>query len=123
MLDAVGHRCRQILQELRCLHVEVADRILSTALLLRLVAFDLRQAADAVPLQTAMQAGAGQARDGRLQAIKAVVQRQQGVAPKGNDDGLLLRRQNRRARLLRPPHGGIGRDLPIAPLLHGGWAD
>src|SRR3712207_8265498 len=39
-------------------------------------------------------------RDGGLECIEAVVQRQQRVPPKGNNDGLLLAREHRRARLL-----------------------
>ena len=45
--------------------VEVADRIALELLLGRLVAVDLRQAADAVALQAAMQRRAGQMRDRR----------------------------------------------------------
>ena len=45
--------------------MKVADRILLEAFLLRLVGFDLRQAADAVSLQAPVQAGAGQMREGR----------------------------------------------------------
>ena len=66
--------------------VEVADRILGKSLLLKLVGFDLRHTADAVPLQAPVQAGAGQMREGRLQAVEAVVQRQQRMPPKGDDD-------------------------------------
>src|SRR3712207_475807 len=40
-------------------------------------------------------------RDGGLECIEAVVQRQQRVPPNGNNDGLLLAREHRRARLLR----------------------
>ena len=62
--------------------VEVADRVALELLLGRLVAFDLRQAADAVALQAAMQGRARQVRDRRLQGIEAVVQRQQRVPRK-----------------------------------------
>ena len=41
-------------------------------------------------------------RDGRLQSVKAVVQRQQGVLAEGDDDCLILDGQNRRLGLLRP---------------------
>ena len=47
------------------------------------VALNLGQAADAVTLQAAVQAGAGQMRDRGLQAVKAVVQRQQRVTAEG----------------------------------------
>src|SRR3712207_3741962 len=39
-------------------------------------------------------------RDGGLEGIEAVVQRQERVAPERNHDGLLLDREHRRARLL-----------------------
>lgn len=96
--------------------VEVADRIWLEALLLGLVAFDLRQAADAMSLQAPVQAGAGQMRDRGLQPVEAIIQRQQGMPPKSDDDRLFPRRQRGRARLLRS-HGGVGRRLPITPLL------
>ncbi|AMB45849.1 hypothetical protein Y590_13085 [Methylobacterium sp. AMS5] len=102
--------------------MEVADRILLEALLLGLVAFDFRQAADAVPLQAPVQAGAGQMGDRGLQTVEAVVQRQQGMPPESDDDRLLLRCQNGRARLLRT-HGRVGRRLPITPLLDRRRAD
>src|SRR5688572_19602458 len=77
--------------------VEVAEGIGREAFSLGLVAFDLRQPIDAVPLQAAMQAGAREMRDGRLQAVEAVVQRQERVPAEGDDDLLLLRRQDGRA--------------------------
>src|SRR3954468_15403061 len=40
-------------------------------------------------------------RDGGLQGIETVIQRQQGVPPESDDHGLLLDRQDRRSRLLR----------------------
>jgi hypothetical protein len=43
-----------------------------------------------VALQAAVQGGAGELRDGGLQGVEAVVQRQQGVAAKGDDDRFLL---------------------------------
>jgi hypothetical protein len=102
--------------------VEVADRVGGEALLGGLVTIGLGQAADAMPLQAAMQAGAGQVWDARLQAVKAVVQRQQGMPAEGDDDGLVLRREHRRARLLRP-HAAVAGGPSAAPLLHGGGAD
>ena len=71
--------------------MDVADGVAGEAPLGGLVALDLGQTADAVPLQAAMQAGTGQVRDGRLQAVKAVVQRQQRVTAEGHDDGLVLK--------------------------------
>jgi hypothetical protein len=59
--------------------VEVADRVAGEALLGRLVAIDLRQPADSMSYQAAVQGRASEVRDGRLQAVKAVVQRQERV--------------------------------------------
>jgi hypothetical protein len=41
-------------------------------------------------------------RDRRLQSIETVVEWQQRVPTKGNDDGLVLNRENGRPRLSRP---------------------
>jgi hypothetical protein len=81
--------------------MEVADRITLESRALRLVAPGVRQSADAVALEAAMQARAGEVRNGRLECIKAVVERQQCVAAEGHDDGLILDRQDRRPGLLR----------------------
>lgn len=43
-----------------------------------------------------------QVRNRRLQRVEAVVERQQRVAPEGDDDCLLLDGKNRRPRLFRP---------------------
>src|SRR5215212_3514608 len=51
-------------------------------------------------MKTAVQAGARQVRDRGLEGIEAVIQRQQRVPPKGDNDGLLLDREHGRARLL-----------------------
>jgi hypothetical protein len=40
-------------------------------------------------------------RNGRLQSIEAIVERQQSMPAKGNNDGLFLDRQNWGARMLR----------------------
>jgi hypothetical protein len=41
-------------------------------------------------------------RDRCLQGVEAVVERQQRVPAKGNDDGFVLNRENGRSRLSRP---------------------
>ena len=69
--------------DLRDVDVEVADRVGLEARTLGLVTIDIRQSADAVTLQAAVQAGAGQVRDGGLQRVEAVVERQQGMPPEG----------------------------------------
>lgn len=55
--------------------VEVADRVALELPLRRLVALDIRQSADAVTLQAAVQRGSRQVRDCRLQRIETIVQR------------------------------------------------
>src|SRR5215213_527953 len=80
--------------------VEGADRIRLEPLLRGFLALGLGEPAYAVPLQAAMQTGARQVRDRGLEGIEAVVQRQQRVPPKGDNDGLLLDREHGRARLL-----------------------
>ena len=51
-----------------------------------LAAGHLRQAADPVTLQTAVQRRAGQMQEGGLERIETVIQRQQGVFPEGHKD-------------------------------------
>jgi hypothetical protein len=53
-------------------------------------AFDLGQPRDPVALQAALQRRARQMRDGWLQSVQAVVERQQSMPSKCNDDGLFL---------------------------------
>ena len=74
--------------------VEIADRIGLELALVRLVALYLRQARDAVPLQTSVERRAGQVRDRRLQRIEAIIERQQRMAAERENDRLLLDRQN-----------------------------
>lgn len=61
-------------------------------------------------------------RNGRLQRVEAVVQRQQGVPAEGDDDSLVLQAQHAGARLLRP-HASVRAGRARAPLLHRGRAD
>ena len=70
---------------------------------------------DPVALQTAMQGRARQVRDGRLQGVEAVVERQQGMPSEGDDDGLFLDGQDRRSGLLRSRRQ-IGDGSPRFPL-------
>ena len=56
-------------------------------------------------------------RDRRLQGVQAVIERKQCVTPEGDDDRLLLGRQNCRARFLRPRRQ-IGHRGPLLPLRH-----
>ena len=62
-----------------------------------------------------MQGRARQVRDGGLQGVETVVQRQQGVAAEGDDDRLLLGRERGRAWLDRPgaPIGDISSCPPL----------
>jgi hypothetical protein len=55
--------------------VEESDRVGFELLLRRLAPLDIRQLADVVALQTAVQRGSRQMRDGRLQRIEAIVER------------------------------------------------
>jgi hypothetical protein len=59
------------------------------------VALGIRQSTDAVALEAAVQAGAGEVRHAGLEGVEAVVERQQRVTAEGNDDGLVLDRQDR----------------------------
>jgi putative transposase len=74
--------------------VEIANRIGLKLALGRSFAFDLRQARDPMALEAAMQRRARQVRDGRLQSIETVVERQQGVPSEGDHDRLLLNGQD-----------------------------
>ena len=85
------------------------------ALTLELVAFDIGQAGDAVPLKAAVQRRAGQMRDRRLQRIEAIVERQQCVTPECDDRCLLGLGQGRGVRGLRPGLQILDR-RPLAPL-------
>lgn len=77
-------------------------------------------------LQVTMQRRACQVRDRCLQSVQAIVQRQQRVSAEGDEDRLLLDRENGRARFLRtglailrslalPPPGHGLRVDPVAP--------
>ena len=102
--------------------VEIAERVSLELAFAWGGALELGQSGDAVTLQTAVQAGAGQVRDGRLQRVEAVVERQQGVPPEGHDDRLVLQAEHAGTGLLRP-HARIGAVLARAPLLDRGRAD
>jgi hypothetical protein len=52
--------------------------------------FHLGQPRDPVALQTPVKGRARQMRDGGLQSVQAVVERQQGMPSEGDDDGLFL---------------------------------
>ena len=80
-----------------------------------LVAFDLGQSADAVAHEASVQRGTGQVRDRGLQRIKAVIERQQRMAPEGNNCGLLFGCQHRGADDLGT-HRRIVHEGSLAPL-------
>src|SRR5215211_2145710 len=61
-------------------------------------------------------------RNGGLEGIEAVVQRQERVPPKGNDDRLLLDREHGRARLLGTGALVLDRGA-LLPLGDGFWID
>jgi hypothetical protein len=62
--------------------------------------------------------GARQVRDRRLECIEAIVQRQQRVPAKGNDDGFVFGRQDRGLRI-RGAGGKIADRTALLPLGHG----
>src|SRR5271165_2450279 len=95
--------------------MEEADRIGLELLLCGFVAFNVRQPADPVSLQAAMQRRTRQMRDGRLQGVKAIVERQQRMLSEGDDDRLVLERQHRRMRVFRPG-ALIANRGPLLPL-------
>ena len=91
------------------------DRVAFELLPLRLVASHVRQSRETVALQAPMQRRPCQIRDGRLQSIKAVLQRQQRVPPKSDNDRLLRLSQDRRAGLSQSRLEILKR-LALAPL-------
>lgn len=106
----------------RAADVKEADRIGLELLLCGRVAVHVGQAGYTMPLQTTMQGGSRQTRDRRLQGIKAVVERQQAVPPKGNNHRLVLDAENR-GMGFRRAHGLIANRGPLAPFLNRGRAD
>src|SRR5215207_9018973 len=125
--DARCHGCIQIQlaflgSDLSQIDMEEADWVTFEPLLFRLVAFDLGQSANPMPLKAAVQGRARQVRDGRLKRIKAVIERQQRVPAEGDDDRLLLDGQHRRSRLLRPSPE-IGDAVARLPLANGFLVD
>ena len=95
--------------------MKIADRIGLEFAFGRGFAFDLGQPGDPVALQTPVKGRARQMRDGGLQGIQAVVERQQGVLAEGNDGRFLLGRQHRGANDLGS-HRRIVHEGPLAPL-------
>ena len=66
-------------------------------------------------LKASMQRRARKMRDRRLQSVKTVIERQQGVPSEGDDHGLFFLAENGRAWLCRPRLSILDR-LPLAPL-------
>ena len=94
--------------------MEEADRVCLERFLGRLVAFGIRQPADAVALIAAVQGRARQVRDGGLQGIKTIVERQKRVLAEGHGDGLVLDRQDSRTRVFWP-HRRVVDEGPLLP--------
>src|SRR5215218_2658156 len=61
-------------------------------------------------------------REGGLEGIEAIIERQERVAPKGNDDRLFLEREHRRLGLLGSG-GPVGNRATLLPLRDGFWID
>ena len=74
--------------------MELANRVGLELALGRGFAFDPRQPRYPVALKTTMQRRARQMRDRRPQSKKAVVKRQQGMLPEGDDHRLLFNGEN-----------------------------
>ena len=74
--------------------VKDPDRVALEPLLLGCVAVHVRQPRDAMSVQTSVQSRACQVRDRWLQRVQAVIQRQQGKPPEGDDDSLLFFAEN-----------------------------
>jgi hypothetical protein len=70
--------------------VEVADRVSLERLLAPRLAFDRRKPADLVALEQSMQRRSPEMRDGRLEGIKAIVERQQRMLAERNSESFLL---------------------------------
>jgi hypothetical protein len=70
--------------------MKIADRIGLEFVFGRGFAFDLGQPGDPAALQTTVKGRARQMRDGGLQSVQAVVERQQSMPSEGNDGGLFL---------------------------------
>ena len=100
--------------QLAAVDMHVAD-VVGLEASARLRGLGCRKAGDAVPLQTAMQGRAAEARNRLAQATQDIVQRQQRPAPELDHDGLLGRRQDRARGRLRT-HRRIARHRPSPPL-------
>lgn len=75
---------------------EVADGIGLEIFLLWFIPFNLRQSRYAMSLQAVVKVRPGQTRNGGLQGVEAITQRQQRIGTKGsNNDSLLFLRKNR----------------------------
>lgn len=66
-------------------------------------------------LEAAVQGGAGELWDGRLQGVEAIIQRQERVAAEGDDDSFLLNGE-RGGMCLARPGGQISDGGALAPL-------
>src|SRR5580704_8083386 len=95
--------------------MEVADRVALELLPIRLVTFHFRQTADTVALQTTMQRRTAQPGNGSLERIQTVVQRQQGVFAKGNNNCLFFQGKNHGSGRSRPRRK-IGHRATLPPL-------
>jgi hypothetical protein len=97
---------------------EGADRIGLKLFPLRLIAFQIRQAAEAMALKAPMQGRSCQVRQRGLQGLQAVIQWQQGMLAEGDYQGFFLPGQYGRGGPLQP-HRGILHTRALLPLRHG----
>jgi hypothetical protein len=104
--------------DLRDVDMEGAEAPWLELFLRRRIACHVWQAANAMPLEAAMQCRSGQVRQHGLQDIQAIVQLKQCMLAKCNDQRLFLRREDGGVRVLRA-HWGIMQMRPLLPLRHG----
>lgn len=103
------------------------SRVALEPLLRRGLPLQLREPADPVALEAAVERGAREVGDRRLQRVEAVVQGEERVAAEGDDSGFLLRGEHGRARSLRSHRcvldrlapSPLGDGLPVNPMLLG----
>jgi len=96
--------------------VEVTDGIDLELLTSRARRIKVWQPADPVTLEAAMEGGTSELRDGGLECIEAVVEREQGMLAEGYGNGLLLAGECGGNPLLRP-HGSIFHKGALPPFL------
>lgn len=86
--------------------MEVADGVILELFAGWAGSIEVRQAADAMALEAAMQSRASEMRDGGLESVEAIVEREQSAFAEGDNDGFFIRGESGGTRLLRS-HGSV----------------